>query len=228
MKEKILAIIPARGGSKRIPKKNIKFFYGKPIISYAINTLKKTGLFHKIIVSTDDMEIAKIAKRFGAEVPFIRSFKISKDNTSVNAVVVDAINFFEGKDIFYKKICCFYPTSVFSSAKEIKLACNKLKKNTDYVFTATKYDHPIQRSFTIKNNKIKMLYPNKEKKMTQTLPIFFHDAGQFYFGWRNSWIHQESVFSKNSKFIEIPRLRSQDIDNLSNWKNAEKLWKVKL
>ncbi len=226
MREKILAVIPARKGSRRIKNKNIKTIDGKPIIYYAIKILKKSKLFSKIIVSTDDTKIAKIAKKYGAEVPFLRPKKISDSKTPTNPVIKHAIRYFKNKKLNFDKVCCFYPTSILTKPSDLKLANKNLKKNLAYIFSATKYDHPIYRSFRIKDNKIKLFDERYEKLRTQDLPVYYHDAGQFYLGWSNSWLNKKSIFKKYSNFIEIPKFRSQDIDDLEDWKNLKILWNI--
>ena len=219
-----LCIIPARGGSKRIRLKNIKNFCGKPIIVYSIKNAIKSKLFHKVIVSTDNKRIANISKRYGAEI-HIRSSKLSDDKTDTPTVIRNVIKDLENKKLFYNKICCIYPTSIFTKPKQLILGYEKLNKNINYVFSAIKYDHPIHRSFYIKKGKINSVFTNMDKRRTQDLPQTFHDAGQFYFGWRNSWMKRKKIFLGNSKFLEISKFKSQDIDDIKDWKNAEIMWK---
>ena len=226
MKKKLLAIIPARGGSKRVKKKNIKLFYGKPIIYYAIQILKKSKIFDKIVVSTDSREIAEVSKKYGADVPFLRPKNISDGKTTTNPVIKHTIKFFEKKNIYFDKICCLYPTSILTRPEDLRLANKKLKKNISYIFSATRYDHPIYRSFKITKKRVELFNKKYEFSRTQDLPVFYHDAAQFYIGWRKSWLNKKSVFRKYSSFIEIPKLRSQDVDNLQDWKNLELLWKI--
>jgi pseudaminic acid cytidylyltransferase len=226
MKKDNICIIPARGGSKRIPKKNIKLFYGKPIISYPIEMAIKSNLFEKVIVSTDDNKIATIAKKYGATI-HNRPKLLADDKTDTRTVIVDVIKSLEKDNFFCKKVCCIYPTSIFFNKSELIQACKKLLKNINYIFSATKYDHPIFRSFKKSGKKIKMVIPRMEKKRTQDLEEYYHDAAQFYFGWKKSWIKKKRIFHGSSSFVEIPKLRSQDLDNLEDWKNAKILWKVK-
>ncbi len=225
-KKENVCIIPARGGSKRIPLKNIKKFHGVPIISRCIKKVIKTKIFDRVIVSTDSKKIADISKKNGAEV-HIRSKKLSDDYTDTVTVIKNVILFLEKKGFFYKKICCIYPTSIFYSLSDLKSALKKLNKNKDYIFSATKYDHPIYRSFNKVGEKIRMNFVNAEKKRTQDLPTNYHDAGQFYFGWKSSWIKKKKFFTNKSIFIDLPKYRSQDIDNITDWKNAETLWKMR-
>lgn len=214
-----ICIIPARGGSKRIPKKNIKNFLGYPIIKYSIKNAFKSNLFDKVIVSTDDKKIAKLSKSFGAEI-LIRSKRLSNDKTGTNEVICDAIKYYE-KKFKIKRICCLYPTAVFCNEKMLREAFRKLDKKTKYVFSVTQFNHPIFRAFKIKKNKISMIFPSNEKNRTQDLPKTYHDAAQFYLAWKEVWKKHKRIFNKNSKFIEIDENKTQDIDSFSDWKIAE-------
>lgn len=218
----LFAIIPARGGSKRIKNKNIKSFNGKPIIFHVIKKLKELNLFKEIIVSTDSKKIALLAKKYGAKVPFVRSKKLSNDHVATRDVVVDAINKIDKNknDIF----CCIYPTSVFLKKSQILKALKLLKKNKNsFVFGAKKYSHPIQRSF-FRRKKIIFLKKKYMNFRTQDLTEYFHDAGQFYFANENTW-RTKKIINENSLFVEIPLNESHDIDNKSDWLLAEQLWK---
>tara|TARA_X000000950_G_scaffold273176_1_gene356694 strand:- start:400 stop:1074 length:675 start_codon:yes stop_codon:yes gene_type:complete len=221
-----ICIIPARGGSKRIPRKNIKKFLGSPIIKYVIKNAIKSNIFDKIIVSTDDQNISKLAKKFGAEI-FIRPKKLANDTTGTNEVICNVIKSYE-KKFKINRVCCIYPTAVFCDKDMLKKAFRKLNKKTQYVFSASKFSHPVFRSFLIKNRKIFMIFPKKEKSRTQDLPDTFHDAAQFYLGWKNSWKKNKSIFNLNSKFIEIDESETHDIDNLTDWKLAEIKYKNNL
>ena len=224
-KKKSICIIPARGKSKRIPNKNIKSFFGKPIISYVIKAALRSKLFDSVIISTDNKKIAQISKKFGAKI-HNRNSKYADDYTNTIDVIKHVIEDLDKKK-FFIKVCCIYPTSVFFTKKNLLEAFKKLSKNKNYVFSATKYDHPIYRSFYKRRKKIHMVFPNMFKKRTQDLFDTFHDAAQFYFGWRNSWIKRKKIFSDKSEFVELSKFKSQDIDDLNDWKNAEILWKVK-
>lgn len=224
LKENV-CIIPARGGSKRIPFKNIKQFCGKPIIYYSINKAIKSKLFDQVIVSTENKKIAKIAKNYGANVHY-RSAKLANDITDTSTVIRSVIKDLDKKNLFYKKICCIYPTSIFFTNRELYKGFDLLSNKKNYIFTAVKYDHPIYRSFFKKKGSLYTVFANNQKKRTQDLNDTFYDAAQFYIGWRNSWLKKKKIFSGKTDFIEIPRLRSQDIDNLNDWKNAEILWKL--
>ncbi len=222
-----IAIIPARGGSKRIKKKNIKIFFKRPMISWAINSLKKSKLFDKIFVSTDNVEIAKIAKRYGAEVPFIRSKKLSDDITPTLPVIRDAI--LKLKDYYkIKNICCVYPCSPFLNVKDLKNTYKILKKDqNNFVFPVIENSHPIQRSFRLKGNKnsVEFVFKSKEMSRTQDLEKTYHDAGQFYWGSFKTWMKKKKLHSGSNAFV-VPSWRYVDIDNLNDWIRAEKIFKL--
>jgi len=226
---KIICIIPARKGSKRLKNKNIKTFYGKPIISQVIQKLKKFKIFDKIYVSTDCSKIENIAKKHKLEV-IKRNKKLSNDHTDTKTVIIDAITKLEKKNLDFDIVCCVYPTSVFIELKYLKAAEKKIKKNKlDFVFSAKKYEHPIYRSFYLDSNKlICPVFNNKknEKKRTQDFKDVFHDAGQFYIGHKNSWKSKKNIIYGNVDFIQISRLDSSDIDNKNDWDNAKILWKM--
>ena len=226
---KIICIIPARKGSKRIKNKNIKIFYGKPIISQVIQKLQKFKIFDKIYVSTDCSKTASIAKKHKLEV-IKRSKKLSDDYTDTRTVIVDAINKLEKKKSDFNIVCCVYPTSVFIELKYLKAAEKKLKKDKlDFVFSAKKYEHPIFRSFYLNSNKLICPVFNKkknEKKRTQDFKETFYDSGQFYIGSKKSWKLKKNIIYGNVGFIELSRLGSSDIDNIKDWNNAKILWKM--
>ena len=228
MKKKKLkiCIIPARKGSKRIKNKNIKLFLGKPIICRTLIILKKLKFFDKIIVSTNSNRISTIVKKLGVEV-FVRSEKLSDDMTDTRAVIADAIKTLEKKDLFFDRIFCVYPTSIFVKLNYLKLAMRRLKRKVAYVFSAKEYEHTIFRSFyKTGDNRIKLNFKNNEAKATQSFPKTYHDAAQFYLGWKNSWLFKKKIFDKKSDFVLIPSLESHDIDNYYDWKIAEVLWKL--
>ena len=223
MKKRVLAIIPARHGSKRIKNKNIKIFFGKPIIYYAIKNAIKSNIFDDIIVSTDSKKIAKISNKFGARTPFLRSKKLSNDKTNTISVIIDAINQMEKIGKNYDFVCCIYPANPFLNPKNLIKAFNIIKneKNIDYVLTGVAYQHPIERSFKIRNNKIVSLQIKKINSRTQDLYDSFHDGAQFYFGKTNKWKSKKPIISKKSKIIVLDQLNSQDIDYPSDFEMAK-------
>ena len=224
-----IAIIPARGGSKRVPKKNIKLFKGKPIISYVIKAALKSKCFKKIVVSTDSEEIAKISKKYGAEILFKRPINISKDSAGTRPVINHAINFLDKLKIKFEYICQLYPTGVMVDHKKLVNAFKLIKaRNYNFVFGATEYQYPIQRSFKInRTNKIKILFPKYKNKNSNKLEKIYHDAGQFYFGHKNSFLKYKSMFSKNSFPVIIRKSEAWDIDDPEDWLIAESLYKIK-
>ena len=221
-----IAVIPARGGSKRIPKKNIKVFHGKPIIGYSIEAALNSGCFDKVIVSTDDIEVATIAKRFGAEVPFMRPANIADDHTGTMDVVRHAIEWFSGEDLNVEYVCCIYATAPFISAESIKRGYDALTKGSfKFSFSATNYCFPIQRSFKRNSDgSVQMFTPEYSDCRSQDLDEAYHDAGQFYWGRSHAFLNNSSIFSEQSFAVLIPRIRVQDIDTLEDWEIAEKLY----
>ncbi len=225
-----IAIIPARGGSKRIHKKNIKIFHGKPIISYSINAAKESKLFDKIICSTDDEEIAKIAIENGAECPFLRPSELSEDHSSTFDAINHSIDYFINQKKEYSFVCCIYPTAPFINKTKIIEGYDKIKnEDWEFVFSASKNPISIFRAFEKKsNNSIQMLNSDYYFKRTQDLPSTYYDAGQFYWGKRESWKNKINIFDKYSTIIEIPYYESIDIDTIEDWKAAELFYKKRV
>jgi N-acylneuraminate cytidylyltransferase len=223
----IIAVIPARGGSKRIPRKNIKNFLGKPIIAYPIKAALNSGLFDKVIVSTDDKEIAEVAKKYGAEVPYIRPSNISDDYTGTNAVVRHAIQWFleQGETVEYA--CCIYATAPFLQPKYIQEGFNNIQKGgLDFSFSVTTFAFPVQRSLRIKDNGIEPIWSEFILERSQDLEEAYHDAGQFYWGASEAFTDEHDLFSSKSRPVIIPRYLTQDIDTLEDWKYAESMFRV--
>ena len=219
-----LAIIPARSGSKRIPKKNIKIFDGKPVISYSIQAAIKSKKFKKIIVSTDSKDIAKISNKFGAETPFYRPKKISDDHSSTIDVVKHAISYFKNKNINFNNICCIYPVAPFVSHNDINKAFKILtyEKKLSFIFSAFRSPSKIERSFFMKDkNSLEMNFKNFALSRSQDIKDSYFDAAQFYWGSNNSWKNKKNILNSSSKFIEIPGWRAIDIDTKEDWKKAE-------
>ncbi|MDA9936218.1 pseudaminic acid cytidylyltransferase [Gammaproteobacteria bacterium] len=215
----IIAVIPARGGSKRIPNKNIREFHDKPIIGWSIEAAIEAGCFDRVIVSTDSEQISEIAKKFGAEVPFIRNQDLADDYTPTLSVISDSIQKLDC-DVDYA--CCIYPTAPFVTPKDLNKGLKIIEsKKVNYVFAATRYNYPIQRALKIqKNGLVSMLDPELENHRSQDLELMYHDAGQFYWGKSDAWLNQRPIF-QNSCILEVPEERSQDIDNEDDWNNAE-------
>jgi len=220
-----LCIIPARGGSKRIKKKNIKFFLGKPIIYYSIELALKSKLFNKIIVSTDDEEIAIIAKNYGASVPFFRSEKNSDDYATTNDVIKEVVDDCSKKlNKTFDYVCCIYPTSPLSQICDLKKGYDLISvKKVDMVYPVTKFSYPILRSLVIDNKGfLNMRWPENKNTRSQDLPPFYHDCGQWY------WYSNDSIINNNFKKclpIELDNINVQDIDNEEDWSIAELKYK---
>jgi pseudaminic acid cytidylyltransferase len=223
---KVVAIIPARGGSKRIPNKNIKSFAGQPIISYSIRVAHETGLFDRVIVSTDSPEIATIAKECGAEVPFLRPTELANDFAGTAEVVCHAIEWLAKKGMQPEFICCIYATAPFIQANYLKQGYDKLvSSNATSVFSVTTYPYPIYRSLKIiEEGCITMIWPDYENIRSQDLPEAYHDAGQFYWANTNKFLKEKALFVKDSLPVILPRYLVQDIDTLEDWETAERMF----
>ena len=224
----IVAVIPARGGSKRIKKKNIKNFLNKPIIYYPIKQIQKSKLFDKIIVSTDNKEISEISKKFGAEILFKRPKKLSNDYATTQEVIIHAVKWLTKNNYNPDMICCIYPTSVFINSHDLKESYKLfIKKKWNFIFSATNYLYPIQRAFyQKKNGSIKMFRPKNYFKRSQDLVKVYHDAGQFYWGASNAWKKKKEIIKAKSSIYVMPSYRVIDIDNKDDWKRAELLYQV--
>ena len=222
-----IAVIPARGGSKRIPRKNVKEFCGKPMIVHSIDVAKKTGLFNEIIVSTDSEEIAQVSKDYGANVPFTRPAELADDFTPTIPVIRHAIDWMTENRIFPKAVCCIYATAPFIQMHDLVNAYKIFnKKRWNFVFSATSFVYPIQRAFMkLETDGIKMFNPEHFETRSQDLSAAYHDAGQFYWGKPDAWLNEEVIFSESSTFYEIPNFRVVDIDKEDDWKRAEILFK---
>jgi N-acylneuraminate cytidylyltransferase len=224
-----LAIIPARGGSKRIPKKNIKYFLGKPIISYSIEAAIKSNLFDEVMVSTDDEEIAKIAIAHGAKTPFLRSSKNADDFAVLADVVEEVIQNYSEKNVFFNNICCILPTAPFVTSNTIIEAYKKLLENNfDSVFPILEYSFPIQRSLNFDGNKASMVWGEYLNSRSQDLEPRYHDSGQFYWIKTAAFFNEKKLFTNNSGAIVISELEAQDIDTETDWKLAEIIFKLML
>lgn len=227
-----IAVIPARGGSKRIPRKNIRNFCGKPIIAYTIKALQESGVVDKIWVSTDDEEIAEVAKSFGAEIPFWRPKELSDDITRTVPVVAHAVQVMIDRGLKPSTVCCAYATAPLMQPNDLKIAWEKLvATNWEFVFPAIRFSYPIWRSFSVdEKGRLITFYPDKIKFRSQDLPVACHDAGQFYWASADIWLKTlpvgDMLSTKNSTVIELPAWRAIDIDDEDDWKRAEYLYKV--
>lgn len=218
-----IAVIPARGGSKRIPRKNIKPFCGKPMIAWSIEAAKASGLFGRIIVSTDDAEIAAVAREWGAEVPFVRPEALSNDHAGTTPVVAHATQWALDQEIAVSAVCCIYATAPFVQTEDLKRGWQALDSGDwDYAFTVTDFAAPIFRSFKqTAEGGIEMFFPEHFATRSQDLPVALHDAGQFYWGRPDAWLTGKRIFDRRSKPVQIPRWRVQDIDTPEDWERAE-------
>jgi len=218
-----IAIIPARGGSKRIPRKNINSFNGKPMIAWSIEAAKSSGLFEHIIVSTDDAEIAEVSKQWGAKVPFTRPVELSNDFAATTEVIAHSVQWAMHQGLDFESVCCIYATAPFIQAEDIKRGCEALDSGDwDYAFAVTDFAAPIFRSFKqTEQGGLEMFFPEHFVTRSQDLPLALHDAGQFYWGRPKAWIEGKPIFDIRSKPILIPRWRVQDIDTSEDWKRAE-------
>jgi len=222
-----IAIIPARGGSKRIPRKNIKEFCGKPMIAWSIEAAKSSGCFDQIVVSTDDKEITDIAKEFGATSPFTRPQNLSDDHTGTIPVIQHATKWFFDQGIFVDEVCCLYATAPFVMPADLQKGLSTLKHSgADYAFSVTSYPFPVQRALKLINERVEMFQPENFKIRSQDLEESWHDAGQFYWGKSRSWLEGKTLFAPHSAAVVLPRHRVQDIDTLEDWYRAEWLFKA--
>lgn len=223
-----IALIPARGGSKRIPKKNIRDFLGKPIIAYTIEAAQRSGCFDRIIVSTDCPEIKKVALEYGAEVPFERPDDIADDYSTAIDVIKHTITWAQKDDIDFDLICCLYATAPFMRSTDIIAGENMLlnEPSANYAMTVTSFPFPIQRGVMVKNNRLEMFQPEHFLTRSQDLEESYHDAAQIYWGRPNAFLKDIPVLSDTAMPIILPRHFAQDIDTEEDWIRAELLYKV--
>lgn len=218
-----LCIIPARGGSKRIPRKNIRDFLGKPIIAYSIEAAIASGLFDEVMVSTDDMEIAEVAKQYGASVPFFRSAENSNDFASTMDVIHEVVSQYNSKNIKFKFACCIYATAPFVNLADLQRGYHKLLlEQRTSIFPIVKFSYPIWRGVKIsENGEVEMVWPNFINTRSQDLEDVYHDAGQWYWIDLNKLSLNSKIFSDNSASVELDPICVQDLDNESDWQMAE-------
>jgi len=218
-----LCVIPARGGSKRIPRKNIKEFYGKPMIAWAIEVALNSRCFDNVLVSTDDEEIKTVAEQYSAEVPFMRPAGLADDYAGTISVVRHTIRWFDSRGQLPDIVCCLYPTAPFVTAESISTALHQLlKTESEFVFPVTRYPFPIQRAIWIDERRnVQMFDPKMFSKRSQDLNEAYHDAGQFYIGKATTWLKRDELFTSGSSVIVLPRYCVQDIDTVEDWQYAE-------
>ena len=219
---KNLCIIPARGGSKRIPRKNIKPFLGKPIIAYSIEAALDSGIFDEVMVSTDDEVFAGIARKFGASVPFLRSKVTANDYATTVDVLLEVVEQYKLRGKIFESICCLYSTAPFVTSDRLKEAHSKLSDKIDACFTMVEYSYPIQRSLRInEEGQVEMKYPKYLKSRTQDLEKVYHDAGQVYFVKTDALLNEKTVWCKRTAPLDLSELEVQDLDTLTDWKLAQ-------
>lgn len=225
-----VAVIPARGGSKRILKKNIRTFSGKPIIAWSIQAALESELFDKVVVSTDDAEIAAVVKQYGAEVPFYRPRELSDDYTTTNAVVKHAVEWFREQHQKIDYVCCIYATAPFIDIKNLKKGFELLlESGQSFVFTVTSFPYPIQRALRITDKGlIEAMWKENMYARSQDLEDAFHDAGQFYWGTANAFLNDSVMLDNESLPVILPRYLVQDIDNEEDWVRAEMMFEILL
>lgn len=218
-----VAVIPARGGSRRIPRKNIRLFAGRPMISYAIDCALRSGVFDKVIVSTDDAEVSAIATQCGAEVPFTRPAALSDDHAGTADVMIHAVDHCLAAGMNLTAACCIYPTAPFVRPEDVARGLEMLEStDLEFVFAATTFAYPIFRSFRRREGGgLEMIFPEVFHARSQDLPEAMHDAGQFYWGSPAAWRDSETAFGTSAGVIAIPRWRVQDIDTEEDWIQAE-------
>lgn len=219
---KAIAIITARGGSKRIPRKNIKAFCGKPIIAYSIEAALASGIFDKVMVSTEDEEIAEIARKYGAEVPFMRSEKASNDFATTVDVICEVLECYKEKGMEFSQACCIYPTAPFVTAEKLQQAMKMLEDtDADSVMPICAFSFPPMRGMYVEDEKLSYAFPEYAGKRSQDIPEMYHDCGQFYCFRADKFVQNRKIVTDNTKAIIVPETEVQDIDNVQDWKIAE-------
>ena len=224
-----VAIIPARGGSKRIKHKNIKLFCGKEIIAWSIEAAIESNCFDRIIVSTDNDDIATVAYNYGAEVPFKRPAEISDDFSTTSEVVAHSIQWLKDNEKKPDLVCCIYATAPFIKSSDITSGLDILiKKQCEFVFPVTTFSFPIQRAIKLNDNgSTTMFRPDKYQERSQDLTPAYHDAGQFYWGDADAWLENKNIFVNSKSFpLILPPYRVQDIDTIEDWERAELMYKI--
>lgn len=217
-----LAVIPARGGSKRIPRKNIKPFCGRPILAYSIEAAVASGLFDEVMVSTDDEEIAAIARQYGASVPFLRSAEASNDYAGTMDVLLEVLERYRQSDREFSYLCCIYPAAPFVTAEKLRQAFQMFRDSgADTLVPVIPFSYPPQRGFSIQGNRLRMKWPENLAVRSQDLEPIYHDCGQFYFGRTDALLREKKIFGQNTVPLFLSELEVQDIDNEDDWKLAE-------
>ena len=228
MKQKNIAIIPARSGSKRIPHKNVKDFLGKPILAYSIETALQSGLFDEVMVSTDSENIAAIARQYGAKVPFLRSRETADDYATLSDVIDEVLQTYRDKEnIEFDYVCCMLATAPFVQKEDVIAAYNKLIHNDiDAIFPVVRYDFPIQRAMQFEGDLIRMIAPENKEARSQDLTPSFHDAGLYYWIKTQVFNKQKTLWTDQTSALEISAYKAQDIDTPEDWQMAELKYKL--
>ncbi len=217
-----LAVIPARGGSKRIPRKNIKEFCGKPVIAYSIEAAAGSGLFDRVMVSTDDTEIAELAEELGASVPFFRSAAASGDYATITDVLLEVLESYRKQGLWFSTLCYIYPTAPFVTAEKLKRACQLLEESgADGLIPVVEFSYPPLRGLLVQENRVRMKWPENTFARSQDLETIYHDCGQFGFIRTETLLQEETIFCRNIVPMILSDLEVQDIDNETDWKLAE-------
>lgn len=223
-----ICVIPARGGSKRIPRKNIKDFCGKPMIAWSIEAARKSNCFAHVLVSTDDEEIAEISRQWGAEVPFLRPAELSGDYVATIPVIAHATQWSNCNLGSTQNVCCLYATAPFVQSEDLQSGLRIIQESqAEYAFSVTSYPFPIQRAIRITaQGRVEMFQPEHFNTRSQDLEEAWHDAGQFYWGKASAWLSGKTIFSTDSAPVKLARYRVQDIDTFEDWERAE--WLIKI
>ena len=222
-----IAIIPARGGSKRIKRKNVKSFGKRPMIAWAIDVAKKSQCFDRVIVSTDDEEISKVSLNSGAEVPFLRPKKLSGDHSTTLDVIKHAVDWYTASGVKLSYVCCLYPTTPFLTAADLQEGLKLLIQNkATFSFAAARYSHPIQRAMKMDPSNLCKLVDEKSASMrSQDLEQMYYDVGQFYWARCSDWSSENQILGNNSCAVIIPQYRAIDFDTEEDWERAEWLFR---
>lgn len=223
-----VAVIPARGGSKRIQGKNIRDFCGKPMIAWSIEAARASGCFDEVIVSTDDEKIAEVARQWGAAIPFVRPAHLSDDYTGTLPVIRHAVEWFCKAGHAIDLACCIYATAPFITPEDIQEGERQLQAaGCSFAFSVTSYAFPIQRALRLGDGgRVEMMHPEEFATRSQDLEEAWHDAGQFYWGTAGAWLEERMIFGRDSIGVPIPRYRVQDVDTHEDWENAEYMFEA--
>lgn len=223
-----IAIITARGGSKRIPRKNIREFCGKPILAYSIQATRECGLFDRVMVSTDDEEIAEMARRYGAEVPFRRSEEAAGDFATTTSVLLEVLGEYEKRGECFDTLCCVYPTAPFVTAERLRQAvCLLEESGADSVLPVVRFSFPPQRCVVMQEGRLQFKWPEYAQTRSQDLEPFYHDAGQFYCLRVKSFLEQRALVMDNTVPLILPEMEIQDIDTEEDWELAQVKYRMR-